>query len=1696
MRIKFTPHLCRILFQISVLIFCFFPVAGSAQTIQVYGSNSGIPGVPNSYYAMIQNLFGSGVTVSNLIVNCDSITPQDPVNLTSPQMGWFVGPGQNMNLANGLLLTSGTIQNAVGPNNSPGQTGALGTPGDPNLDQIPGVQGTNDACGIEFDIIPLCDTIGIQYVFGSEEYMEFVGLFNDIFAFYISGPNPAGGAYLNTNIAQLPASVTPVSIANVNCGTNPQYYVCNEPASVNCFPANNCPLVAPVGVQYDGLTVVLDALAAVVPCQSYHIKLVVADDLDTSLDSGVFLQAGGVACVGNPPPSINVFNINNPTLPFAEEGCSSAGITFVNNGDTTLPLTLTYTVLGTATNGLDYPALSGSVTIPGGQSTTTIVVAPFADNFVEPMETLQLITTFSACGGTISDTVELFIVDQIQTNAGPDQATCSGTPIGIGLPAVPAVTYSWSPPTGLSSTVVSDPTAVQNLPPGSSVIVNQQYIQTATDALGCSDTDTVNVAFTPNPVAAINMLDTACLGQLVNAVYAGSPLVNGTYNWTFNNAIGGIPGLPSQTFQWAAVGQQSIGLQVANGLCQSAPITENIFIRPTPTSTFTTNSPVCMGQNITVNYTGNAPANASYAWNFGGGTIISGSGQGPYTIQYPQAGTYLISLSINSGGCISTTSTQSVTMFSVPSNSFSIPSNICVNAPNQVVYTGNASPQATYSWDFGDAVWISGSGLGPYTLSWTTPSSQNLHQICLTVIENGCASPTVCQVINVLPQPVASIAPVPDQCFPGNNFTFIYTGTPNVNTYSWNFGSGATPPGLNGNPTPSGIVYANPGPKDVTLYVTQNGCLSDPATVSFDVNPKPSADFAVNTPSACLGGCVTFTYTGVPVSNQQSYEWNFGPFAAPQFSTLTNPGCVQFNQSGYQVVSLIVDNFGCKDTMFQQIYVSPGLAVSAGSDESFCEGEGPVELHGFVTSGTGTPPYFYSWWCNNPLQCGIDSVNALTPQVNPSISPTTYFFQVMDAAGCTSGVDSAIVTILPKPIADAGPDRFICSDPGAFGTYLNGGLASNNQAPGPYSYSWICSAAPNCGFGFGQDTIPSPYVNPTQSAIFTLIITAGNGCTSVVNTLDTVSTTVVTVNPVPTVQAGPYAEICYGESHQMLGYASGAGPLYAYEWTPNTPVANIAQVNNPTTTVAPSFTQTYTLSATSNGCTGSDTVTIRVFTLPTTSIEPPVADVCQGSSVLLNGTADGDPNGLAYIYSWTPATGLDDPESATPLCTPTTSTMYYLAAGTANCIGFVDSILVTVKPTAIVSITEPDSLICSGDSVEIHATHTFAGTLPGGPVFYTWSPVETLSSPNTSTTWAYPTQTTTYTVTTTVGGSCPTTDQITLWVNPVVNTQATADTTVICGNGSTTLHASGGVGGANYTWSPAFGLSDSTAKDPIVSVDTATTYILTISEAGCIGRDTITINVQPNPEANYAATNLTGCSPLTVAFYEEATDELSYVWNFGDGSPVENTPTAVHTYTVGTYNPTLTVTGANGCTDIVSTGQVVVYDTSFADFSSDPPLDSAIYIPSGITFTDNSVNGINWFWDFGDGHFSTEQNPKYIYTIPGEYTVTLSVTNENGCISHISKTPFTVLDPGIFIPNVFTPNDDGFYDTWMVQYLGTEEFYVSVFDRWGVKIFEANTPPGEWKGTLKNGKPASNGVYFYSLRIGKKVYNGEITLMR
>jgi hypothetical protein len=233
-------------------------------------------------------LQGFGLTISNLVINCPDTA-----------RGIFDGTNTNIGIANGLALTSGTVTNIPGPNNMGGITYVNGFPGDLDLDSlIPGFQ-THDACVLEFDCVPAFNNIMFNYVFGSEEYQEFVGsAFNDVFAIFISGPGITG----LQNIAYIPGTTTPVAINNVNAIDNSAFYVDN--GGGNTAPQNMDSTV----VQYDGFTTNLTGDITVNPGDTYHFKIAVADAGDQIFDSGVFIEAGSFR-------SINLTTIEDKEVP-------------------------------------------------------------------------------------------------------------------------------------------------------------------------------------------------------------------------------------------------------------------------------------------------------------------------------------------------------------------------------------------------------------------------------------------------------------------------------------------------------------------------------------------------------------------------------------------------------------------------------------------------------------------------------------------------------------------------------------------------------------------------------------------------------------------------------------------------------------------------------------------------------------------------------------------------------------------------------------------------------------------------------------------------------------------------------------------------------------------------------------------------------------------------------------------------------------------------------------------------------------------------------------------------------------------------------------------------------------------------------------------------------------------------------------
>ncbi len=216
------------------------------------------------------------------------------------------GNSTNIGIESGIFLTSGSGSVIPGPNtsNSAGVSNML--PGHPLLDAITTAT-TYDASVLEFDFIPLNDTVRCNFVFGSEEYPEWVGsAFNDVFGFFIDGPIPDTGNYNAFNIALIPGTNIPITINNVNSGSYSEYYVDNSGGAT---------------IQYDGFTTLLTLWALVIPDETYHFTIGVADAGDGIYDSGVLIEGTSFKSLGSPEfLSFGFLTENNPGLSFNIEG--------------------------------------------------------------------------------------------------------------------------------------------------------------------------------------------------------------------------------------------------------------------------------------------------------------------------------------------------------------------------------------------------------------------------------------------------------------------------------------------------------------------------------------------------------------------------------------------------------------------------------------------------------------------------------------------------------------------------------------------------------------------------------------------------------------------------------------------------------------------------------------------------------------------------------------------------------------------------------------------------------------------------------------------------------------------------------------------------------------------------------------------------------------------------------------------------------------------------------------------------------------------------------------------------------------------------------------------------------------------------------------------------------------------------------
>jgi gliding motility-associated-like protein len=310
--------------------------------------------------------------------------------------------------------------------------------------------------------------------------------------------------------------------------------------------------------------------------------------------------------------------------------------------------------------------------------------------------------------------------------------------------------------------------------------------------------------------------------------------------------------------------------------------------------------------------------------------------------------------------------------------------------------------------------------------------------------------------------------------------------------------------------------------------------------------------------------------------------------------------------------------------------------------------------------------------------------------------------------------------------------------------------------------------------------------------------------------------------------------------------------------------------------------------------------------------------------------------------------------------------------------------------------------------------------------------------------------------------------------------------------------ATGGNGGPyNYTWSNGVSGASQTVSPTVGS--SPMNYIVTIDD-GCSfpATDTATVIVNPLAVSFMTVNDTAGCEDFTVTFTGLSDIGTQYTWDFGDGSTTQSGTPVTHTYSNwGTYDVSLTVMTAMGCYSTISTNDYIdVYPTPVAEFSYSP---TQIYSTNPtVNFTDLSLGASTWSWDFVNqspytGYYTdTLQNPTYVYADSGVFNVQLIVTNGFGCADTISHLLEVIPEYVIYAPNAFTPlNHDGNNDIFMPQGVGIDpdNFEMSIFDRWGNRIYQTTDVNKGWDGRANGGKNVAQ-IDTYVWKIETKDFSG------
>ncbi len=726
------------------------------------------------------------------------------------------------------------------------------------------------------------------------------------------------------------------------------------------------------------------------------------------------------------------------------------------------------------------------------------------------------VTIPTACAGTCGNSATFY--EKILFNGMPISANpimCVGTAQTIILPSLPGVFYQWSVTPAAGAVVnganLNTPYFNATFPNAGTFVVTCNYQDSV---IGCSGTSSFTVQVRPS--YSITGSATSC--ETCTNTYATSPGV-GNFNWTISPALGGFPVLnqPSVTITWPLFSANTYTLtatQVGSLYCNSPQI-QNIIVAPKPVLTINSNiNNICPGTPVKIWVTSNV-TDVDIVWNTPGATILAtlGNYRDTIVVVYNTCGPNTITATQDCKYTCTSTSVN-IAINPPPNPVLATPINVNPCIDQTVTYTvANCIPGITYNWNISNNLGTITGGQGTCTITVLWHGNPGAGNAGVLTVSHCCGS--VSANINVTVPPILAVS------FAGSLCSGTVTATSNIATTSWS-GTSTFSPSFG-----STITISSAGTICATATVgscTQTKCYvilpcgsggggGTPAPCT-----KPNATFSVNYNPTCVDGVVTFT----AVSGYQNYFWDFGD---GNISYLPNTTTHQYSTTGLVTATLIVDDYGCKDTFSLTIDVQPKPIVTiAPTPVIICPGTGTNLIASINPNGnTMCSSYNFQW-----MKDGV----AISGAIGITYTATSYGIYTLGvtsatpSCNCTMTSNKAIVSEYEKPKANIETSSTICfTPPTAFF-----GLTATSYLG--YTYNWSSSIpltfspnnstfnftsvngtlTPNVPFQVYLEVVDSngckaydtlcmyPFVNPTVS-----ITSTGTLCANRLNILSVVS---------------------------------------------------------------------------------------------------------------------------------------------------------------------------------------------------------------------------------------------------------------------------------------------------------------------------------------------------------------------------------------------------------------------------------------------------------------------------------------------------------------------------------------------------------------------------------------------------------------